>query len=194
MTKPTADVYTKAQLSRDLNVSAPRISQYIRSGLPVRSDGKLNRTEVLKWLETYRVSGSNRLKGPALASGLLNDRESPAEAPAAAAPAGDNIRLLDALACVVHRCSELATRAVLMSGGSMELAYATDRFVALHIAETASRVARKARCRPPIDWPPLADLDWTALAGRPVGQAELDALEGTLCELPWHYTLGQEGA
>ena len=45
------DVITKAELARVLNVSRARISQMSKAGLPVRPDGKLNRTEALAWVK-----------------------------------------------------------------------------------------------------------------------------------------------
>jgi hypothetical protein len=49
----TDKVITKADLARELNLSRARISQLCHEGLPVRPDGKLNRTEVLSWVKRY---------------------------------------------------------------------------------------------------------------------------------------------
>src|SRR5215471_12536246 len=43
-------VISKAALARELGVSRPRIAQLARAGLPVRSDGKLNRMEAVEWV------------------------------------------------------------------------------------------------------------------------------------------------
>ena len=40
-------IITKVQLARELGVGKSAVSNYVRHGLPVRPDGKLNRTEAL---------------------------------------------------------------------------------------------------------------------------------------------------
>ena len=47
----TDTVITKADLARELNLSRARISQLCQIGLPVRPDGKLNRSEALAWVK-----------------------------------------------------------------------------------------------------------------------------------------------
>ena len=54
-----SDVISKAGLARELEVSRARISQLCRLGLPVRPDGKLNRTEAVSWVEANIVSCRN---------------------------------------------------------------------------------------------------------------------------------------
>jgi hypothetical protein len=46
-----ADVITKAELARELDLSRARISQLCMMGLPVRPDGKLNRAEAMAWVK-----------------------------------------------------------------------------------------------------------------------------------------------
>jgi len=46
-----ADVITKAELARELDLSRARISQLFLMGLPVRPDGKLNRAEAVAWVK-----------------------------------------------------------------------------------------------------------------------------------------------
>jgi len=46
-----ADVITKAELARELDLSRARISQLCMMGLPVRPDGKLNRAEAVVWVK-----------------------------------------------------------------------------------------------------------------------------------------------
>lgn len=43
-------VITKGQLAELLGISRARISQFLREGLPTRSDGNLDRDEALKWI------------------------------------------------------------------------------------------------------------------------------------------------
>jgi hypothetical protein len=44
------DVIRKAELARELDLSRARISQMCKIGLPVRTDGKLNRAETVAWV------------------------------------------------------------------------------------------------------------------------------------------------
>lgn len=43
-------IITKAELSRELGVSKARVSQYIREGLPVRDDGKIEAEAAFAWV------------------------------------------------------------------------------------------------------------------------------------------------
>lgn len=56
-------IITKASLAAELGVTKPRISQYIKAGMPVRPDGRLDREAVLNWLERYSVSQTDADKG-----------------------------------------------------------------------------------------------------------------------------------
>jgi len=46
---------TKSELSKKLGVSKPRISQYVKMGLPVRADGKIDLAAAVKWLNATVV-------------------------------------------------------------------------------------------------------------------------------------------
>src|SRR4051812_24107427 len=56
-------IITKAALAAELGVTKPRVSQYVKSGLPVRSDGKLNREEALNWIAQNQLSQTHDDKG-----------------------------------------------------------------------------------------------------------------------------------
>jgi len=45
-----SQIVNKQDLARRLGVSAPRVSQLVKRGLPVRSDGKLDLTSALAWI------------------------------------------------------------------------------------------------------------------------------------------------
>ena len=61
------DVVTKADLARELGVSRSAITQHCANGLPVRPDGKLNRSEALRWLAGWVNPSRNPGKGADLA-------------------------------------------------------------------------------------------------------------------------------
>lgn len=45
-------ITTKAGLAAELGISKARVSQYVQRGLPVRSDGKLDREQALYWIKS----------------------------------------------------------------------------------------------------------------------------------------------
>ena len=60
-------IITKAALAAELKVTKPRVSQYVKAGLPVRPDGKLDRETVLHWVSMNCRSGADHRKGPSRA-------------------------------------------------------------------------------------------------------------------------------
>jgi phage terminase Nu1 subunit (DNA packaging protein) len=71
-------VISKSQLAQELGVTRGAVTGYVRRGIPVRSDGKLNRAEALAWIRG-RVEPHHADRGAALA----------AEAPEAKRRGGD---------------------------------------------------------------------------------------------------------
>ena len=47
------DVITKSGLAKLIGISKARVSQYVQEGMPVRPDGKLDKAEVLDWVDHY---------------------------------------------------------------------------------------------------------------------------------------------
>jgi phage terminase Nu1 subunit (DNA packaging protein) len=45
-----SQIVNKQELARRLGVSAPRVSQLVKRGLPVRSDGRIDLTSALSWI------------------------------------------------------------------------------------------------------------------------------------------------
>jgi phage terminase Nu1 subunit (DNA packaging protein) len=43
-------IISKAQLAQMLNVSKPRVSQFVQLGMPVRADRQLDTAVVLRWI------------------------------------------------------------------------------------------------------------------------------------------------
>lgn len=62
---------TKAALANLLNISSARVSQYAGLGLPVRSDGKLNLDDALKWIAANIPLSDDPNKGSAKAQQLV---------------------------------------------------------------------------------------------------------------------------
>ena len=58
---------SKAQLAEELLIAPPAVSRYVREGMPVRADGRINREAALDWVSRNRVTadvtkGSNRAR------------------------------------------------------------------------------------------------------------------------------------
>jgi hypothetical protein len=53
-----AEIIRKSELAAELGLSKARISQLVKIGLPVRSDGRLDRAQALAWLKKYTSSSS----------------------------------------------------------------------------------------------------------------------------------------
>jgi len=66
-------ITTKAALAAELKISKARVSQYVKAGLPVRSDGKLNREDALNWINRTQLSQTYEDKGVVRARKLASD-------------------------------------------------------------------------------------------------------------------------
>jgi phage terminase Nu1 subunit (DNA packaging protein) len=60
------EIVTKAELALELEVSRPRISQFVQRGMPVRRDGRVDLLAACRWLVThlddyYAADGSRAL-------------------------------------------------------------------------------------------------------------------------------------
>ncbi len=67
-------ITTKAALAAELKISKARVSQYVKAGLPVRSDGKLNREQALNWIKRTQSRQAVEVKGVAPARKPATDR------------------------------------------------------------------------------------------------------------------------
>jgi hypothetical protein len=133
-------ITTKAALAAELKISKARVSQYVKAGLPVRSDGKLNREDALNWINRTQLSQTYEDKGVVRARKLAEKRAEPKQS---STPIGLNLRSgngaetsLDAVARLsvrhmVRLHPLIVAHAVLEAGGSLEVAYA-----AAHLAHS----------------------------------------------------------
>ena len=60
-------VISKAELSRQLGVSRAAVTGYVRRGLPVNTDGKLNSAAALAWVNNH-VEPRHADRGAAMAA------------------------------------------------------------------------------------------------------------------------------
>ncbi len=69
-------VISKAQLSRQLGVSRAAVTSYVRRGMPVDFDGKLNSAEALAWVNNH-VEPHHADRGAAVAADHSEDAAEP---------------------------------------------------------------------------------------------------------------------
>src|SRR5215210_603814 len=67
-------IITKSNLAAELGISKARVSQYVAEGLPVRSDGKLNRDDALNWVARNHADYTGQNKGVGRARRLSAER------------------------------------------------------------------------------------------------------------------------
>ncbi len=63
-------IITKAALAAELGITKGRVSQYVKAGMPVREDGKLDREAALGWTKLNRSTFRSGDKGAARAAKL----------------------------------------------------------------------------------------------------------------------------
>ena len=123
---------TKSELARMLNLSATRITQFVRTGLPELPNGKLDRSAALTWLATYKTSGRNRDKGPALAAALLaEDRQH------------ETVQCLDiedaasALGALLRGLGRISARMAVAAGAPMKVAFSLEHMLPIEAMKAA---------------------------------------------------------
>lgn len=66
---------TKTELAQELGLSKARISQLVHAGLPVKSDGRLNRNDALNWITRNVDPTRHRDRGAARAAQATRDAD-----------------------------------------------------------------------------------------------------------------------
>lgn len=163
-------VTTKAALAAELKISKARVSQYVKAGMPVRSDGKLNREEALRWVSTNQLSQTYEDKGANRARKLEKPEKRKASTGAMIGNYEPEVAVARAILGPAYTL--IASTAVEM-GAPIELAYA----LALRVASGLDDHGAKAlvRCGFPgfaktltvgelCDVGEFPDPDWPALA------------------------------
>ena len=110
-------IISKAALAAELSVSKARVSQYLKSGLPERDDGKLDREAALHWISQNLRSGADHRKGPARARALVPARRE-------VKPMGDPASARRALVYMLCRDQHYIATTAVDLGLPMAMAYA----------------------------------------------------------------------
>ncbi|WCS24471.1 hypothetical protein LOK46_25605 [Methylobacterium sp. NMS14P] len=163
-------ITTKAALAAELRISKARVSQYVKAGMPVRSDGKLNREEALRWVSTNQLSQTYEDKGANRARKL----EKPSKLKASPGPMVGNYEPEVAVArAILGPAYRLIAERAVEAGVSIEMAYALALRVASELDDLGSKTL--VRCGFPgfaktltigdlCDVREFPDPDWPALA------------------------------
>lgn len=163
-------VTTEAELAAELKISEARVSQYVKAGMPVRSDGKMNREDALRWVSTNQLSQTYEDKGTNRARKL--ERPEKRRASDKSMIGNYEPEMAVARAILGPTCTLIARTAVEM-GAPIELAYALALRVASDLDDYGSRTL--VRCGFPgfaklltigelCDLREFPDPDWPALA------------------------------
>ncbi|WP_264047973.1 hypothetical protein [Methylobacterium flocculans] len=170
-------ITTKAALADELGVTRARVSQYVKAGLPVRSDGKLERDEALNWLNR-NVVGLNREqdRGVNRAARLAKPTKAKPKSPPEPEPFAPEDLVRAIVVAMIHRMDAVTAFAVIAAGGSAETAYAAASIARSEMMQAGGDVAMawgvpdgfdgplgQVEATPfPPNWPALA-----AIAGEP---------------------------
>ncbi|MDV2987410.1 UNVERIFIED_CONTAM: hypothetical protein Q9R58_24165 [Methylobacteriaceae bacterium AG10] len=188
-------ITTKAALADELGISRARVSQYVRDGLPVRSDGKLNRDEALNWLNQYgRGLNTGADRGVNRAARLAKPkpaRPKPAEpAPQLAEEWADEVVEITALAELVGNAGAIAAKVAVEAGATMQVAAILDAAVTHHLWTLADRLIGLPEGPGVSPFEAMVDRrivqpDWAALADAAGEVVDHDAWDAAIDALPF---------
>ncbi|MCJ2011541.1 hypothetical protein [Methylobacterium sp. J-076] len=187
-------ITTKAALAAELKISKARVSQYVKAGLPVRSDGKLNREQALNWINRTQASQTFEDKGALRARRLTSGQPSLRPAPTRHHPEeqGFDPRWPDAYEINAGKCQDFPSGCVVMgvmsmvyrapaiaaifaveAGADPEFAYRLKQYVTLAMMMEAQETMERLGVRPFYDgeellWPSehFLECDWPHLASK----------------------------
>lgn len=125
-------ITTKAALADELGVTRARVSQYVKAGLPVRVDGKLDRDAALNWIALNNRSLNTDDRGAVRAASLVRKARS-----AVRKPQPDPI---DVLATILGLVGKVTAESAVASGASMRVAYVLDHIVTVRLWLAAERL------------------------------------------------------
>ena len=134
-------ITTKAALAAELKISKARVSQYVKAGLPVRSDGKLNREDALNWINRTQLSQTYEDKGVVRARKLASDPPRVVR-PKEIVPAPEQVDGYEpevAIArSIIGSAEAVVAQSAVAAGASIELAYVLTVMVVNALDDAAS--------------------------------------------------------
>lgn len=140
------DTVSKSQLARERGISPGRVSQYLREGMPMRSDGSLSRSACAAWIDTHVDPTRSAARRAALASTAAAVAPGARGLPKVAPPVPDTPRkVAQGLATAfLAQLDQVAALVVVTAGGSVELAWRTAGMLKLAQWEVMEGFLREA--------------------------------------------------
>ena len=172
-------VTTKKQLAAELGITPSRVSQYVRDGLPVRLDGKINHLNALNWVKS-NVAGdagvvAARLLSTKSESGPVDGAHARATDAALMALARKIVRSAGALVGISSHLAGADRALAARTGEIASIAFLleiSDWLAACGVEPVASDPDGDIWPDPDADY---ASIDWSKLG--PPGEMELPATE-----------------
>jgi hypothetical protein len=130
---------TKARLAAELNVSKARVSQYVKRGLPVLGDGKVDLETAVKWVADNHVALNSRDAGANRAAKLVQRRRSAAAKSAARLTSTKGEEARTALLDVLAKIEAVTAYAAIQAGAAPSLAFLIADIARLEAMDIAAR-------------------------------------------------------
>lgn len=187
-------IITKAALAAELSISKARVSQYLKRGMPERSDGKLDREAALSWISESMPGKIGSQKGASRARSITNQRRYLKPSRMVHEPEANPWDICAKLAVMwmLRPHAQIIAWSVLEAGGSLEVAYAAAKIAQSPMLEAAHLVLHElnhpearndeATFSKPENW--LNSADWPDLAGKVGVSFDRAALEAYLSTRP----------
>lgn len=187
---------SKAEFARSLGVTAPRVSQYVKRGLPVLASGKVDLEIATRWVsENHHHVDRFGDRGSARAKQNVKLKVSPVKSPPPPPlnSSGDHAAaLLGALGKLLRASGPIVAEMAIEAGASLKIAYALETMIPIELSKAALRLlpisARQEA--DDSDWPwedgaKSTDPDWSAIVAKAGEPFDEDVLAAYLDALPW---------
>jgi hypothetical protein len=154
-------IISKSALAAELNISRARVAQYEKRGLPIRSDGKIDREKAIEWIASNIVPDSaSTTKGGARAAQIM-------EGNAAQPNPIDQVAAL-VLRLIALKIGSIVSVAAHEAGASVEIAKQAGELAFARYVDAASQLlvetglSQTADLAVPVDL--VERVDWTKLS------------------------------
>ena len=165
-------IVTKAFLAAELGVTKARVSQYVKQGMPVRKDGKVDRDDAVKWISAFSpADGRPQHRGVNRATEIVKQsaatKAAKIRSDSATLP-GDAEQL--ALADLIGKLKSIVAYAVVHSGGDPKLAFFAASIVQMEAIVVFEEISERLTGVDASDLPSYAELipphepDWVTIA------------------------------
>jgi hypothetical protein len=151
-------IVSKAGLAAELGITKARVSQYVKRGLPVRSDGKLDREDAVNWVaQNHGNYGRTRAPGVNRAANI----ERASRAPAIPTPS----HVIRSFATVIGGSGKTVRAAGFKLGLPAKTVWMLEQMISLDLSSVAETAV-----------PALNAFEGTIDEGWKAGEAEWDSV------------------